>query len=104
MRAQFVNENIKFERGQDPKKGLNVGMDRKLPKKELQEVVVSKIWSDIKGDPFFTDKVDNEELRQELEQFVDVIIDEFRIERPSELETAHFREYWNDIFNTGPER
>jgi hypothetical protein len=32
MRAKFVNEDIRFERGKDPKEELNIGRDRKVKK------------------------------------------------------------------------
>lgn len=100
MRAVFVNENIEFERTRDPMKGLNVGRDRKLPKKELEKAIIAKIWPRISDDVHFLGKVSGkEELRQELEQWVEIIVEEFQIERPSELGYVHFREYWDDIFN-----
>jgi len=30
MKAQFVYENLDFERGQDPKKGMNIGMQKAI--------------------------------------------------------------------------
>ena len=98
MRAKFVNENIKFERGQDPRKTMNIGKDRTLPPKELKVEIFSRIWPKIKDDPFFLDKVDQEELGQELDGFVETIIDAWGVKKPSQLDDRHFREYWKDIF------
>jgi len=97
--TKSIKEDVNFERGQDPIKGLDIGMDRKLPKLELRNAIIEKIWPKVKNNPLFTEKVIGEELRQELETWTEVIIDEFGIERPSELGFDHFREYWNDIFN-----
>ena len=99
MRAVFVNENIEFERTGDPKKGLNVGRDRKMSGKELERAIVANIWPKISEDPFYLDKVSGkEELRQELEGWVNTIVDMWEVQRPSELGSRHFREYWKDIF------
>jgi hypothetical protein len=95
-----INESVKFERGQDPMKGLDVGRDRKMPKEELKKAIIGKIWPRISGDAYFVGKVSGKhELWEELENWTDVIIDSFQIERPSELGYPHFKEYWGDIFN-----
>lgn len=95
-----IDESVKFERTREPMKGLNVGRDRKLPKRELEKVIMANIWPRISDDVHFLGKVSGkEELRQELEQWIEIIVDEFQIERPSELGYVHFKEYWDDIFN-----
>jgi hypothetical protein len=43
MKAICVNENMKFERGQDPKKSMKIGMSSKSPK-EIAEDMMSEVF------------------------------------------------------------
>ena len=38
MRAKFVNESIRFERGQDPKDAMDIGANRKVKKGDRVQV------------------------------------------------------------------
>jgi len=45
MKAQFVNENIRFERGQDPKHSMGIGMRDEIVSK-FEEEMMEK-WPDL---------------------------------------------------------
>ena len=84
MRAKFVNEEIRFERGKDPKEELNIGRDRKIQKGDRVEV-------EYKGEKFTVTALDDEERTKGR-----VMVrsgQDFYGGREPEYETRIFREF-----------
>lgn len=81
MRAKFVNESIKFERGQDPKSAMDVGANRKVKKGDRVQVIY-------KDETMTVTALDDEDIIKNT-----VMVRSSRMDIPAEYETRTYREF-----------
>ena len=84
MKAQFVLENVRFERGMDPKDSMKVG------RKHDPEVYIANVVVDTRGKPL-TDEYDIRKFFQNLENGL----------FPSNLFAAHFKDPTGEFVRAG---
>ncbi len=81
MRAKFVNESIRFERGQDPKGAMDIGANRKVRKGDRVQV-------QYKDEIMTVTALDDEDIIED-----DVMVRSPHMGMPAEYETRKIREF-----------
>jgi 2'-5' RNA ligase len=97
-----ISENVQFRRGLDPKKALDIGKDRILPHNELISRGTKKIFPEVfqwLKDSGALEKysLSEDDVRNEIEEFLETIVEMWGLERLSQIEVGVFKEYWKDV-------